>query len=373
MLIVLDCTIDLHPTGDVSVHEHNSDDLITSLAPIHFYEGATADLFVAMLERYYPEPDRRQQLQDNAGYVLTGLSKRHSLNLVGPHDAGKSMTLKLVANVLGDYAGSLDPEAIMKNPHGSGGGAAKPDLWRVHNKRLITVAEVPPGARIDPILFKLIHGGGDKLTMRDLYQSSQEVQFVGSVWMSGNEPYGPPPKDTAAFDRMGVLECDHVHPESSRVAADELATTDPSVTGDAVLMWAIEGFKRVYGQQGGVPYEPESSLKAKSRLVDALDPWSLVLNELFEFTGTPDADTDGVLKAAAWDWAKKYRQDVDERWRVNPRDALAFEDTMARMGAILPYRSHIVFENKLAWRGVEWRADVGTPERNDPERRIAVR
>jgi D5 N terminal like/Bifunctional DNA primase/polymerase, N-terminal len=344
----LDVTLELDiETGQIREHLHDPGDQITWLAPVHYRPGATHPLFTQYLRRFFPERERRRALGEEVAMALHGLPKRHALSLIGPHDAGKSTTLNVWRAVWGDYAASLDPESLRDNPH-KGGDVPRSDLWRVRKKRLVTAADMPADIRFDVALFKILLGGGDARALRTLWDKSggKDVVFTFSLWMSGNKPYGPPPDEEAAYDRLDVLACDHVVPEAARDAVEEQALTVEQGVLDAAFAFAVKAFHRLYGRQRGVLSRPASSQKAKEKLVDDLDEWTDVIALLFEFTGSPE---DGVLKSGAWGYVRSERDIQRNSYKLQA----SFESSLIRRGAAEAHSSSR-FEGAHYWKGVKW-------------------
>jgi phage/plasmid-associated DNA primase len=350
MLNVLDCTVvfDL-ATGAVSSHLHDPADKLTKLAPVHYLPHATHPLFMQYLRRFYPERERRLFLQEMAGYTLHGLPKRHGLQLIGPHDAGKSVTLSIFGNMLGDseYSGTLKYTSLMKNPHGAGGDPARNDLWRVRRARLVTVSEVAPDAAFDVALLKAFLGA-DVVPVRDLHGKAETVQWGMTLWMSGNKDYGPASDEDAAYQRLEVLDCTHVLAEGLRVASEEWDTTHDQDVLDAAFAWAVKGFKSLYGRKHGVLIAPPTSQKRKADLRKSLDEWTGTIDTLFEFTGDKE---DGVLKSEAWEWARAEQGLKKNSYKVQ----MQFESSLQARGAVLRHTS-ARFNNKEYWEGVKWTA-----------------
>lgn len=347
---VLDVTLVLdRDSGRVTARPHAPEDLLTMVAAGHYRPDATHLLFDEYHQLFFPEDDRWLFLQEVAGYTLSGIQKRHSLHLLGPTNAGKSMTHSLFAKALGTYASSLEYTSLMKNPH-KGGDTPRSDLWRIRKKRLVTVSEIPPDAHFDIALFKALLGG-DSVPFRTLYDKSggEPVDWTLMLWLSGNRPYGPPPNDTASYDRLLPLRCDHQIAPEARDLAKQLATIDPSITGDAVLAFMLKGFERLYGEKRGRLIPPEVVKEARDALANDLDEWNTTIRDLFEFTGD---ERDGVLKSEAWDYAR-----MTAGITRNLRKAQeAFEESLTRRGA-LSTKSNARFKNKRCWLGVRWTAE----------------
>jgi phage/plasmid-associated DNA primase len=346
-------------TGEMELYPHNPADRIRSLAPVTYETGATHRLFTQYLDRFFPEDDRRSFCQEAWGYALSGEPKRHAVQLIGAHDAGKTSTLKMLFAVWGDYAGSLPASSIARAYH-KGGDVGRPDLWRVRHKRVVTVSEVGPDDHLDVAFFKACTSGGDPTGLRTFFDAKggDDVVFHFALWMSGNRPYGPPPAEEAAFARLDVLACDHVVPEDTRIAQEERDTADPAIIGAAALAFAVEGFKRLYGQKDGVLSAPESSQTAKSALRNALDVWTDTLETLFAFGGDAGDAEDGVRKAEAWQIAQQERKRQESGWWPTAADKAEFADAMLRHRAVVPYASLSKFKNQLARRRVRWTAEA---------------
>lgn len=340
-------------TGRVTLRAHRAEDMITMIAPVSYNPDATNDLFDECVEMFYPDAELRAFLQEHIGYALTGLPKRYSLELIGPTNAGKSMTLELFGRMLGDYAGTLKYESIMRNPH-RGGDVARPDLWRVRDKRLVTIAEIPPDTHYDTALFKSLLSGGDAQNIRTFYDRTggRDVTFAFSLWTSGNQPYGPPAGEEAAYERLHVLRCEQQVPRERRDQRKQLLTVDPAVTGDAALAWALRGFTRLYGEKHGLLVPPERVRQSTQGLQDSLDPYAELLDETETLTVT-GSDDDGVVVSEVWAWVRKMREESGYRVRNPMREKEALARTLERRGA-RRYRTSVRFGNREYWRGVRW-------------------
>lgn len=351
LLNVQNGTLELDVTnGNVTLRAHRAEDMLTMMAPVSYNPDATNPLFDEFLGLFYPDQELADFLQEHVGYLLTGLPKRYSLELIGPTNAGKSMTLELFGNMLGDYAASLSYDSLMKSGR-SGGDVPRPDLWRVRNKRLVTVAEVPPDVRYDVALFKTLLSGGDAKHIRTLFDRSggADIQFKFALWTSGNKPYGPPSSEAAAYERLHVLRCEQQVPREQRRQQKQLLTINPAITGDAALAWAVRGFTRLYREKHGILVPPEKVRRSTDEMQNTLDPWNDAIERLFEVTNDPN---DGVLKTEAWLFAKAERE-MDAPVR-NPRQAQwEYEASLERR--VGPARQSMRrWRNARYWPGLRW-------------------
>jgi phage/plasmid-associated DNA primase len=348
-------------SGNVSGHLQRPEDFCTMIAPVTYDPTLTLD-DVPLLREYrdlfFPEEERWRFLWEVAAEAVTGLPKRNSLNLIGPHNAGKSMTLALVGNTFGmgnGYAASLRFESLERSRHG-GGDKPRADLWRIRRKRLVTVTEVPPDAVLDVALYKALLGGGDRVAIRDLFAKAREitdVQWAISLWFSGNRDYGPPPSEDAAYARSLPLRCEHVMPQENEDDEKQRETLTSPQVRSVVLNLLIEGIQRLYGENHGRLKAPDAVKEERTALQNRRDPWSEIVDKLFEFTGNPD---DAVLKEEAWNLAKTERiaeLGTDYLPQHDKQKGL-FEESMSRSGRAREFRSRARWDNRRGWQYVRW-------------------
>src|SRR5262249_39606146 len=179
------------------------------------------------------------------------------------------------------------------------------DLVPMLGSRITTVTEIPPQMRFDPALLKAMLSGGDPMHLRGLYESGERANFTCTLWTSGNDYYGPPPNDDAAYEREAVLPFKHQVPKEERDDNVERQTIDPSITGEAFLAVAVRGFSRLYGELHGRLTPPKVVTEATLETRDAVDRWTTVLEEIAEFTGNRD---DAVAKKDLWEHAKLAKE-----------------------------------------------------------------
>lgn len=341
--------------GTVELRDHNPDDKLTMLwAAPYLGDEVTHPLIEDYINRFFPEVDRRTFFEEAVGYSITGLPKRWSIQLLGPTHAGKGMTLHMLHKHAGDYGATLQYTALMADMKGGGGDKPRSDLLGLVGKRIVTIAEIPPGAHFDVALFKTLLSGGDRMLVRAAHaRQGREVEFAFTLWTSGNEVYGPSAKDTAAFGRLAVLKCDHTQPEDANGTGDllQLQTENPEITGPAFLALAVRGFRRVYGENSGKLNPPMIVRNATSDVREKLDPWSEVIDEMVQIS---PALSGGIAKSALWACAKEaWEQLIGPKARFSDRDKLAFESAIERRGAVIARRGDRL-GNRQYWKYVNW-------------------
>src|SRR6185437_10431176 len=111
---------------------HRRDDLITALVPVRYDPEAQCPRWLANLERFQPNPQKRRTVQQFTGLGLLGKPIQRLMYHYGPQAANfKSTFLETVTRLLGgSFAIGLPTESLIGGAEASSGGA-RPDLERV--------------------------------------------------------------------------------------------------------------------------------------------------------------------------------------------------------------------------------------------------
>jgi putative DNA primase/helicase len=214
------------------------DTLITKRAGVDFAPDATAPTFEAFLEHVQPDPEVRRLLRQLAGLTLwgdPGVQRLFFFHGVGAN--GKTTFVEALCFVLGDYAVSIQAEALMRQERASQGPS--PDTLRLHGARGAFASEVREG-RLDEERVKL-WTGGDILTARPVYGKAY-VDFVPShtFIMTGN--HRPAIHDTGAgiWRRITLLEWGVQIPTNEQ---DPRLPEKLRREGSGILNWALDGLQ----------------------------------------------------------------------------------------------------------------------------------
>jgi putative DNA primase/helicase len=99
------------------LREHGPGDLITKLAPVSYDCHATCSAWFSFLDRVFGgDLALIDFMQKVIGYSLTGgVTEKALFVLHGGGDNGKTTLVEAVRNVMGDYAGVIDIDALMQN------------------------------------------------------------------------------------------------------------------------------------------------------------------------------------------------------------------------------------------------------------------
>ena len=180
LLNVRNGTIDLR-TGQLLPHRPG--DLITKLADVDFDPTATCprwDRF--LLEIMDGDPEMAGYLMRIIGHALTGDVSEHCLFFFwGGGRNGKSLLLKTVQAILGDYAATVNA-SLLTSKHQDDHPTGLADL---EGRRLVATIEVADGKRMAEALVKQLTGG-DRIKARRMRQDFREFEPTHKLVMAAN-------------------------------------------------------------------------------------------------------------------------------------------------------------------------------------------
>ncbi len=185
---------------------HDRDDLTTKIAPVRFEPEAPAPRWRKFLaEVFEPHPDLVPFIQRAVGYSLTGSTREECLFLLhGTGRNGKGTLIKLVDDVLGDYAGTADFSTFVQHRDDSG---PRDDIAHMAGKRFVGAQESREGAALAESLLKWLTGG-DKVRARRLYENSWEFLPSHKIWLATNHKPMVRGTDPAIWSRIKLVPFD---------------------------------------------------------------------------------------------------------------------------------------------------------------------
>jgi len=208
--------------------------LMRQQVPVNYDPAATCPQWVAFLERVIPSKDVRDYLQRIVGYSITGdVGEQVFFLHHGETNNGKTVFLKVIAAMLGDYAQAVPSNTLLAKrmeQHPT-------DIARMEGRRWLALDETTQGARLDEATIKRLSGGGT-MVARGMGQDFREFQMVGKVHMTTNHlPHIN--HDPATMRRLRLISWPVRIPDeeidrnlAARIIANELP---------GVLAWAVRG------------------------------------------------------------------------------------------------------------------------------------
>ena len=285
-------TLDLRT---LTLREHQRQDYLTRVAGVSYQSDMAAPLFGAFLDRVFAGNDRLIEfLQRAIGYSLTGLTAERALFfLYGLGANGKSLLMKIVRHVLGDYAKTARPEAFMVKPSGE----IPNELASLAGARLVSTTEVEEGTRLAESLVKQITGG-DQVSARFLRAEFFDFEPTMKIWMMGNHKPGVRGADLAMWERILTVPFDVTIPKDER---DPFLFDKLKREAAQILAWAVEGCRlwQIHGLDP--PPEVLAATEEYRAEVDVLSQFLEEYCELVHSAVTPAA----MLYAAYAEWCKE--------------------------------------------------------------------
>jgi putative DNA primase/helicase len=174
-------------------------------------------------------------LQRVVGYVLTGLTSEQCLFLLlGTGSNGKSVFLRVIEMLLGQYALGAPPETLLVKRDTSG---ASPDVARLRGARLVVASEPKDGSILEEALVKRLTGQ-DKIVSRGLYRDFFEYLPTFKFFLATN--YKPIIRGTdyAIWRRIHLIPFDvtFLPNEQDKQLIEKLTAELPGI-----LNWAVKG------------------------------------------------------------------------------------------------------------------------------------
>ena len=183
-------------------------------------------------------------LQRSFGYALLGEWREKAFWFgYGPPDAGKSLLLNVIGDVLGTYHVSADASTWMQRLSGGTRG----DLTRLLGARLVTTSEVAHDAKFDSKIMKSVTGG-DPIVADAKYEATIQFSPVFALWFAGNHRPQADASDDAFWVRAKCVPFTHSVPKAQQDPKLRAKLTSPE-HGRGVLAWLVRG-AQAYLQAG---------------------------------------------------------------------------------------------------------------------------
>lgn len=243
-------------------------DYVTRYCPFPYDSNAKAPRFDKLIEEitgtpngkgYSPRPELAEYVLRFLGYGLTGHTRSQVMGIfTGPGANGKNILLDLVQTVMGRYAMSLTPEALMSTSFNSDGERAQPFLASLAGVRLAIASESRDGQKLNEGLIKR-HTGGGFITARGLHQDPFQFLVSHKLVLMTNALPAIEHLDDALRGRLHIIPFDRVWNRPGHPDPDpDLPVGDPHLADElraeavGVLARLVHGAKE-YEEKGLLP------------------------------------------------------------------------------------------------------------------------
>jgi P4 family phage/plasmid primase-like protien len=137
------------------------------------------------------------------GYMLTGSTKEEIFVFChGAGSNGKSVLIRTISAIMGDYLRVIQPESLMVQKRNS--SSASSDLARLAGARLVVGPETESGRPLAEAIIKQLTGE-DAITARKLYEAEMEYHPTLKLVVAGNHKPLIRGTDHAIWRRVRLL------------------------------------------------------------------------------------------------------------------------------------------------------------------------
>lgn len=226
-------TIDLR-TGQLK--EYDKSDLITKVIPVTFDSNAKCPKWLSFLDRIMAGNERLISfLQRAVGYTLTGDTREQCFFILhGCSANGKSVFIKTIGTLLGDYAQAASFETFLSKKQGN---IANNDIARMQGKRFISAVEAEENRRLAENVIKQVTGK-DVVAARFLYAEYFEFLPQFKIFLATNHKPKINCNDPAIWRRVKLVPFAVKIPEEEQVL-DLGKQLEAELSG--ILNWAVDG------------------------------------------------------------------------------------------------------------------------------------
>lgn len=188
------------------------------------------------LERVQPDPDVRDYLQRWAGYMLFGGIRDHEmLVLEGEGANGKSVFMKVLLGVMGDYAAPGSHSLLIEKNFDDHPTA----LAQVKGLRMVVVSETPRNARINEARLSQLTAG-DRVLARHMREDFWSFTPTAKLVMVTNHRPEIPSGTEAIWRRIRRVPWPVTIPVEDRI--NNLEQPILANEGEHVLDWMFDGW-----------------------------------------------------------------------------------------------------------------------------------
>jgi putative DNA primase/helicase len=221
-----------------TLRPHDPQDLLTKLAPVDYDPAADGPTWDAHLSYFLPDPDVRRQVQRDLGLSLFGGDLEEFFDIwYGTGSNGKSTTVKVLQNALGDYAARAAPNLLIQRRHES----HPTEVADLAGRRVVFSVEIGARARLDEAKVKDLTGG-DRIKARYMRQDFFEFPQTWTIFLLVNHRPIITGTDNGIWRRVRLVPWTVSMPEDNPARQpQEIIVGRLGAEGPAILRWLVDG------------------------------------------------------------------------------------------------------------------------------------
>lgn len=310
-------------------------------------EAGVGPIWSGYIAGVIPDAEIRWYVQKVLGSALLGCPRdKILLELVGPKDSGKTILLKVLLEVFGDYACQAPPAVFLRRRVERDADGASPGLHMLKDRKLVVTSEPNEGQAFDGETVKSITGR-ERIVSRALHAMPMEWVPRFLLVIACNSPVRVDVADVAQIMRVVPIPFTQVFrrpdplrsetwesiPAAERAditLEDRILNSSPEMTG--VLNWLLAGLDG-YVREGVV--EPVAISQARQGMVEGQSGTVAWLEDQLR-SGLVVEMPPGAVKYAAigvHELFDRYERDVGDVDAVSQR---AFKKQISERGLSRP-------------------------------------
>lgn len=323
-------------TGAISAHDPNI--FCTKMAPeVPSNDGAGMwNNFLDLVTR--GDRDLKDYLQRVAGMTIVGKVYEEGIQFTtGSGRNGKTTFYSALSKVLGDYAGTIEPDVLIAQKHEN-----RFELAPLRGKRLIVSSEMEKGQRLSIKALKRLASRG-RITIERKFKDKEDVEPTHHIVIDTNDlPIVGEAHDFGTWRRLTVIPFNATMPEGDKdiKSYDDILVKN---AGGAILKWMIDGAVKYLAAGGSLGKLPAAVLEATKQYREHEDWLQPFIDECCVF--------DGQGRAQAIELYSEYQSFAARRGDRYIRKGTEFHDAINKA-----FRERGLVQkkpgNKVTWYGV---------------------
>lgn len=226
-------TLDLRT---MELRPHDPEDLLTKQANANWDPYAKLDFWKSHLDLCLPNKNIQREIQRELGLALTGLPLEELLPIwYGTGANGKSTTLRVIMDVVGDYAQMAAPRLLIKSKY----ERHSTELAELQGRRLVFSAETGENGALDEEKLKQLTGG-ERIRARFMRQDNFEFPKTWIIILVTNYKPTISGTDEGTWRRIRLIPWEQSIQKEKRLPQEEVVQK-LLTERDGVLKWIVQG------------------------------------------------------------------------------------------------------------------------------------